>query len=117
MHVKEAFAKAAGEYAASYLKGCGFKILDRDWQCDGQIIPIVAAERGTLVIIDLRVRAGTRHGTPLEDLAPARRRLLRTLGARWLDGHGMRFDRIRVDVAGLLQEDGGFTIEHIRAVG
>lgn len=34
--------------------------------------------------------------------------------AAWLAGHGMRRDQVRADVAGLSQDDGGFTIGRIR---
>ena len=66
----------------------------------------------------MRTRSGTRHGTPLDAVGRAKRARLRRLAARWLAAHGIRFDQIRIDVVGLLQESaGGFTIEHIRAVG
>jgi putative endonuclease len=118
MRVKEALAEAAGKSAVSYLEGCGFRVLDRDWRRAGEIIPIIAAERGVFVVIDLRVRAGTRHGTPLDAIGADRKQTMRGLGARWLADHGMRYDQIRIDVVGLLQEStGGFTVEHLRAVG
>ena len=118
MRVKEALAEAAGQAASSYLKGCGFSVLDRNWQSGTDIIPIIAADHSVLVIVDLRIRAGTRHGTPLEAISANRKRTMRQLAARWLAQHGKRYDQIRIDVVGLLQESaGGFTIEHIRAVG
>jgi putative endonuclease len=118
MCAKEALARAAAKEAVSYLKGCGFRTLDQDWRYDGEIIPVIAAERGALVVIDLRVRAGTRHGAPLDAIGTGRRRMMRGLATRWLAGHGMRYDQIRIDVVGLLQTGtGGFTIEHVRAVG
>jgi putative endonuclease len=118
MHVREAIAEAASRAAASYLEGHGFRVLDRNWRSGSEILPIIAAERHTFVVIDLRVRAGTRHGTPLEAISADRRRSMRRLAARWLAEHGKRHDQIRIDVIGLLQEStGGFTIEHIRAVG
>ena len=118
MRVKEALAEAAGHAAASYLEGHGFDVLDRNWRSGTEIIPIIAADRRVLVVIDLRVRAGTRHGTPLEAISADRRKTLRRLAGLWLPAHGVRFDQIRIDVVGLLQEGtGGFTIEHIRAVG
>ena len=117
MRVKEALAEAAGQEAASYLEGCGFRVLDRNWRSGSEILPVIAVERHTLVVIDLRVRAGTRHGTPLEAISADRRKTLRRLAGRWLTAHGVRFDQIRIDAVGLLQESaGGFTIEHIRAV-
>ena len=118
MRVKEALAEAAGNAADGYLKGCGFRILDRNWRHDDDIVAIVAVDRCWLVIVDLRVRAGTRYGAPLEVIGAARRKAMRRLGASWLAEHGSRFEQIRIDVVGLLQDgDGGFTIEHVRAVG
>ena len=117
MRVKEALAEAAGKSAVSYLEGCGFRVLDRNWRCDGEIIPIIVAERGVLVVIDLRVRAGIRHGAPLDAIGADRKLAMRGLGARWLADHGMRYDQVRIDVVGLLQHEGGFTVEHVRAVG
>lgn len=118
MRVKEAFAEAAGNAAADYLKRCGFRVLDRNWRHGDDTVPIVAADRCVLVVIDLRVRAGSRHGAPLEVISAARLKAMRRLAARWLTEHGRRADQIRIDVVGLLQDgDGGFTIEHVRAVG
>lgn len=117
MHVREAFAEAAAKSAIGYLEGCGFRVLVRDWRCDGEVISIIAADHRALVVIDLRVRAGSRHGRPLDAIDTGRRQTMRRLAARWLVEHGMRFDQIRVDVVGLLQHEGGFTIEHVRAVG
>ena len=118
MHVKEALAEAAGQEAASYLEGRGFRILDRNWRSGSEILPIIADDHRVLVVIDLRVRAGTRHGTPLDAISADRRKTLRGLAGRWLTSHGVRFDQIRIDAVGLLQDGtGGFTIEHIRGVG
>lgn len=118
MHVKEALAQAAGKAAADYLESCGFSILDRDWKCDDQIVPLIAADRRTVVVIELRVRVGTRHGRPLDAISAGRRKTLRRLAALWMAEHGRRADQIRIDVVGLLQDSsGGFTIEHVRAVG
>ena len=118
MRVNEALAEAAGKSAADYLEGGGFRILDRNWYYEGEIISIVAADRRVLVAIDLRVRAGTRHGRPLDAIGADRKRTMRRLAACWLAGHGVRFDEVRCDVVGLLQDGtGGFTIEHVRAVG
>jgi putative endonuclease len=118
MHVREALAEAAGHAAVTYLEGHGFRVLDRNWRSGTEILPIIAAERHTFVVIDLQVRAGTRHSLPLEAISADRKRTMRQLAARWLTAHGKRYDQIRIDAVGLLQESaGGFTIEHIRAVG
>jgi putative endonuclease len=101
-----------------YLKGCGFRILDRNWRCADGELDIVAAERQVLVVCEVKTRSGTGYGTPLEAVGRAKQQRLRRLAAGWLNAHGIRFEQIRIDVIGLVCEgSGGFTIEHIRGVG
>ena len=116
MRVKEALGTAAIEAVTGYLQGCGFKILDQCWTYPGGEIAVVAADRRTLVACEVRVRAGSRHGKPLDAISADRKRQMRAAAATWLAAHGMRYDKIRVDVVGLLQESNGFTIEHVREV-
>jgi putative endonuclease len=118
MHPKDVLGKDGEQAAVDYLEGCGFRILDRNWRCAEGEIDIVAVERHTFVVCEVKTRSGTRYGTPLEAVGRAKRNRLRKLAIRWLTAHGVRFDQIRVDVVGLLYEGtGGFTIQHIRGVG
>jgi putative endonuclease len=118
MHVKDVLGRDGEQTAVSYLEGCGFRILDRNWPCDDGKLDVVAVERQTFVVCELKTRSGTRYGAPLEAVGRAKCARLRKLGIRWLTAHGVRFDQIRIDVIGLLYEGtGGFTIEHIRGVG
>ena len=118
MHPKDVLGKDGEQAAVDYLEGCGFRILDRNWRCAEGEIDIVAVERHTFVVCEVKTRSGTRYGTPLEAVGRAKRNRLRRLAVRWLIAHGVRFDQIRIDVVGLLYEGtGGFTIQHIRGVG
>ncbi len=118
MHAKDVLGRDGEQAAVTYLEGCGFRILDRNWRCADGEIDIVAAERHTFVVCEVKTRSGTRYGTPLEAVGRAKRRRLRRLAVCWLNAHGVRFEQIRIDVLGLLYEGtGGFTIEHVRGVG
>jgi putative endonuclease len=118
MHAKDVLGRDGEQAAVNYLEGCGFRILDRNWRCAEGEIDIVAVERHTFVVCEVKTRSGTRYGTPLEAVGRAKRARLRRLAVRWLTAHGVRFDQIRIDVVGLLYEGtGGFTIEHVRGVG
>ena len=118
MHPKDVLGKDGEQAAVDYLEGCGFRILDRNWRCAEGEIDIVAVERHTFVVCEVKTRSGTQYGTPLEAVGRAKRNRLRRLAIRWLTAHGVRFDQIRIDVVGLLYEGtGGFTIQHIRGVG
>jgi putative endonuclease len=118
MGAKDVLGKEGEQAAVSYLEGCGFRILDRNWRCAEGEIDIVAADRRTFVVCEVKTRSGTRYGTPQEAVGERKRRRLRRLAALWLSAHGIRFDQIRIDVLGLLRDGtGGFTVEHIRGVG
>jgi len=118
MGAKDVLGKEGEQAAVSYLESLGFRILDRNWRCAEGEIDIVAAERHTFVVCEVKTRSGTRYGTPLDAVGHAKRRRLRRLAAQWLSAHGVRFDQIRIDVLGLLRDGSGeFTIEHVRGVG
>ncbi len=118
MLAKDVLGREGEQAAVEYLKGCGFRILDRNWRCAEGEIDIVAVDRRTFVVCEVKTRAGTRFGTPLDAVGRVKQRRLRRLAVQWLNAHGIRFDQIRIDVLGLLYEGtGGFTIEHVRGVG
>ncbi len=94
MHVREALAEAAGKSAARYLESRGFRVLDRNWRHGDEMLSIVAAHRRALVVIDLRVSAGTRRSGPADVISPARKQLLRRLAGHWLTEHGQRADQV-----------------------
>jgi putative endonuclease len=115
MRAKDILGREGEQAAVDYLKGCGFRILDRNWRCAGGELDIVAVERRVLVAVEVKSRSGTRYGSPLDAVGRAKRKRLRRLAVAWINAHGVRFEEIRVDVVGLLRASGGdFSIEHIR---
>ena len=118
MGAKDVLGREGEQAAVSYLEGCGFRILDRNWRCADGEIDIVAVDRRTFVVCEVKTRTGTRYGTPLDAVGRVKRIRLRKLAALWLAAHGVRFEQIRIDVLGLLRDGAdGFTIEHVRGVG
>ena len=118
MHAKDVLGQSGEQAAAAYLESRGLRILDRNWRCAVGEIDIVAVDRRTLVVVEVKSRTGTRCGSPLEAVSRAKRARLRRLAVQWLNAHGIRFDQVRVDVVGLVYDGtGGFTVEHIRGVG
>ena len=118
MNAKDALGRQGEQLAAEHLQRAGLRILDRNWRCADGEIDIVAAERRTLVVCEVKARSGVRYGTPLEAINYKKRSRLRRLAVRWLVAHGILFDEIRIDVVGVLKSGPGeFTIEHVRGVG
>ena len=91
--------------------------MDQNWRHDSGEIDLVAADRDVLVACAVRVHNGRVHRDPLALPAPKIRTLCR-LAVRWQQVHGVRFGQVRVDVAQVTWEGtGGYTIEHVKAVG
>jgi putative endonuclease len=118
MRAKDVLGRSGEQAAAEYLETEGFRLLARNWRCADGEIDIVAVDRQTLVVCEVKTRSGNRYGTPLESVSRLKRNRLRRLAVRWLAAHGVRFEQVRIDVLGVAREPaGGFTIEHVRGVG
>lgn len=118
MRAKDVLGREGELAAVRYLEQEGFRVLDRNWRCQDGEIDIVATERRSLVVCEVKTRSGTRYGEPIEAVTRAKSKRLRRLAICWLTAHGVRFEQVRIDVIGLLYEGtGGFTIRHIRGVG
>ena len=118
MRAKDVLGRSGEQAAADYLEAEGFRILERNWRCADGEIDIVAVDRHTFVVCEVKTRSGTRYGTPLESVSRLKRNRLRRLAVRWLTAHGVHFDQVRIDIVGVTRDAaGGFTIEHVRGVG
>jgi len=116
---RQVLGREGEDAAVEYLKQKGFRILDRNWRCKEGELDIVAVDpRQVFVAVEVKTRTGTRFGTPLEAVGHKKLRRLRMLTVIWLNAHGVRYDRIRIDVVAITRDDkGGFTIQHEQAVG
>ena len=118
MRAKDVLGQRGEQAAAEYLLSGGFRILARNWRCAEGEIDIVAVERHTLVVCEVKTRSTSRCGTPLESVSRAKRNRLRRLAIRWLTANGVRFDQVRIDIVGVQPgPDGGLAVEHVRGVG
>ena len=118
MGAKDVLGRDGEQAAVTYLEGCGFRILDRNWRCADGEIDIVMVDRRALVACEVKTRSSTEYGTPLEAITRQKIRRLRHLAVAWVMAHGVLFDELRVDAVEVLKDgQGGFTIEHVRGVG
>jgi len=118
LNPKDVLGRQGEQLAVDHLQRAGLRILDRNWRCAEGEVDIVAAERRTLVICEVKTRSGVRYGTPLEAITRQKRNRLRRLAIRWVVAHGVLFDEVRIDVVGVLRDgSGGCAVEHVRGVG
>ena len=118
MNAKDELGRLGEQLAADFLEQSELRILDRNWRCPDGEIDIVALERRTLVICEVKTRSSGRYGTPLEAISARKRVRLRKLAVAWVQAHGLFYDEIRIDVVGVLKAaPDDFSIEHVRGVG
>jgi putative endonuclease len=55
--------KSGRSSSPAELESCGLRIVDRDWRCAAGEIDIVAVDRYTLVVVEVKARTGVRYGS------------------------------------------------------
>ncbi|MFL6240898.1 MAG: YraN family protein [Actinomycetes bacterium] len=118
MRASDALGRYGEDVAATELTKAGFTVVARNWRCREGEIDVLARDGSTLVVCEVKTRAGLAFGTPLEAVTPVKLARLRRLALRWLDECKPTWVRsIRVDVVGVVYPPGGVpTVEHVRGV-
>ena len=106
------------EIAAAFLSGKGYRILERNWRCSGGELDLIAADRETLVFVEVRSRSGSRFGLAEESITPAKQARLIDLAQTYLQARAEPTPRWRIDVIAVQMGRGLPQINHIEnAVG
>ena len=103
----------AGEDAvAAWYEAAGYRVLDRNWRCREGELDLVVTDGDTLAFCEVKTRASTRFGAPVEAVTATKQRRLRTLAMRWLAEHDVRRRTLRFDVASVTRaSDGELAVE------
>lgn len=116
---RQLLGRRGEEHAADYLRGLGWRILERNWRCREGEVDIIAhdPETGALVVVEVKTRAGTGYGSPLEAITHAKAHRLRRLAAIYAREHWAGTRRLRVDAIGLVWPLGQKAIlTHVRGI-
>lgn len=73
---KTDLGKRGEDIAAEYLQRYGYKIIDRNFRIRGGEIDIVAIEKNTLVIVEVKTRTSHKFGLPEESITPYKLKFL-----------------------------------------
>lgn len=88
--------------AVKYLKGKGFKILQRNFRTPLGEIDIIAEDREALVFIEVKTRSGDSFGLPFEAVDSKKRERMRRIALLYLKNldkeRPVRFDVISIEV-------------------
>jgi putative endonuclease len=117
MRASDALGAYGERVAATHLASAGMVILERNWTCELGEIDIIARDGDTLVICEVKTRAGLAFGTPLEAVTADKAARLHRLAERWIDDHAVHPPDVRFDLVGVLRpRRGAAQVEHVAGV-
>ena len=98
------------DMAVEFLKSCGVKILERNYQNRFGEIDIIGREDNTLLFIEVKYRKNESFGYPLEAVGFAKREKIRKMARFFLNENHYYHYNIRFDCIGII----GSQIEWIK---
>lgn len=104
------------EIAANYLTAHGFSIIERNFECKGGEIDIVAYSPSdqSYIFVEVKTRKNLNYGVPQLAVTRFKQRQISKAALTWLSKNQKHNSNARFDViAILLSKDGNHTLEHI----
>lgn len=110
MAFKDVRGRAGESLAAAYLELAGFQVTHRNVRLAGVEVDLVAAERDTVVVVEVKTRAQNDWGGAVLAIDHRKRERLRRAATALTRGAA----RVRIDVIGIELDAGGARVEHHR---
>jgi len=92
----------AERLAAELLERCGYEVLAHRYRVHRHDIDLIARRGSIVVFVEVRWRASTRYGSPMETVTARKRLDLARAASAWLQRHGRPGDAARFDVVGVV---------------
>jgi putative endonuclease len=101
------------EIARRYLASKGYEIVESNYRTRRGELDLISRQEDILVIVEVKLRRGTAHGTPLEAVTPRKQQAIRLMTEEYLAERAPEFQALRFDVIGILLRGGRPEITHI----
>lgn len=109
---------AEGErLAAEHLARLGHELLDRNWRCREGELDLVTRDGRWIVCTEVKTRASTRAGDPLEAIDARKLARLRRLAGLWRQAHPEAVGALRLDAVSVLLRPGRPRLRHVEGIG
>ena len=90
------------QIAGAYLEKLGYVILEYNMRCNVGEVDIVARDGECLVFVEVKYRANTRCGDPLEAISVLKQKTISKCALSYLKKHRLWDVPVRFDVVGIL---------------
>jgi putative endonuclease len=100
--------------AATYLIQHGWNLLARNYRSGHREVDIIARRSSTIAFIEVKARAGTGYGHPLEAITALKRREIEIVARWWIHCYGRAHYVYRFDAIAIFwPRDGPPLLEHV----
>lgn len=106
--------KQGEAFAASYLKGLKYKILQTNYRCRCGEIDIVARDGSVLVFVEVKARRGASYGPPQLSVTAFKQRQISKAALTYLLQNRLMEENARFDVIALVLRNGEPVVTHIK---
>ena len=116
MYFKQEFGKEGENYAAEYLEGKKYKILERNFACKRGEIDIIALKDDTIIFVEIKSRTSTKFGLPSEAVTKQKLKHLYKTAEYYLITRNLVNIDTRIDVIEIYKTNGEYRLNHLKQV-
>ena len=87
---RQRLGRAGEDLAAEHFRGLGYEVLARNFRCRRGEIDLVCQRGGEVSLVEVKTRAGARHGTPFEAIDATKRQAMLGTVAEYRAATGWR---------------------------
>ncbi|HNV75079.1 MAG: YraN family protein [Gemmatimonadetes bacterium] len=110
---RQRFGALGETIAERWLRGRGWRVLQRRFRSGHRDIDLIAEREGTVAFVEVKARQGGWFGGPLEAVNWRKRRELVRSASIWIDRHGRVGESYRFDVIGVILDERGVRVRHV----
>ena len=110
---RQAFGELGERIAERWLRGRGWRIMQRRFRSGHRDIDLVAERDGVVAFVEVKARRGGEFGDPVEAVDWRKQRELGRSAKVWIARHGRRDEAYRFDVVGVLVDGSRVRVRHI----
>lgn len=110
---KQLLGREGERIAAEFLRGKGYKVVERNYRCAAGELDLIALDRRVVVFVEVKTRSGHAYGTPLEAVAFRKQRKMVQAAQYYLSAHRLHQREARFDVVGISWTGREPVVEHI----
>jgi putative endonuclease len=113
MATHNSLGKKGEEIAKTFLQGLGYKILDCNWHFKHTEIDIIAMDRDTLAVVEVKTRAYKFQENLCELVGVKKQRTIIQAANAYVESKGLTAE-VRFDIIFIVMPNETYTLEHVK---